>query len=98
MDCSYFSGERYWDSIVLLFTAHARLQNHLSAINFEERTIDVKKLTRLSKTWSTSEKFMLNLALHFYSDCYVVNLHDIDYLDTNNRKLAFEALCCRFKF
>lgn len=94
----YFTGDRKWDCIILLFTRHTKLQNHLSALNFEERIIDVRKLKRLSKMWSTSEKFMLDLALHLYSDNHVVNLHCIDYLDTSNRKLAFEALGQRFQY
>lgn len=101
---NHLSKDRYWKGVIHLFTNHYKLQRCFTTKYFdlEVGTIKATALKRLSKgtstsaSWSTSEQFMLNLALHLFNDQHKVNLSDIDYLDVNNKKLAFEAMQLRF--
>lgn len=99
-------SDRYWKATLHLFAKHALLKRYFTTkyfdfeedtIDFEEDTIDSAALKRLSRTWSQSEKFMLNLALHLFNERLAkVNLSDMDYLDEFNKQLVLEALRLRF--
>lgn len=101
---SHLTRDRYWKGVIHLFSNHYKLKQCFITKYFdlEGEMIKATALKRLSKgtstsaSWSTSEQFMLNLALHLFNDQHKVNLSDIDYLDDNNKKLAFEALKLRF--
>ncbi|WP_238652339.1 hypothetical protein [Paenibacillus piscarius] len=89
----------YWRALNHLFTQHSLLQRYLTTQYFdmEEGTVDAAALKRLSRPWSQSEKFMLNLALHLFNERLAkVNLSDMDYLDDFNKLLVIEALRLRF--
>ncbi|WP_019913196.1 hypothetical protein [Paenibacillus sp. HW567] len=91
--------DRYWRALNHLFTQHCLLQRYLTTQYFdmEEGTVDSAALKRLSRPWSQSEKFMLNLALHLFNERLAkVNLSDMDYLDEFNKRLVIEALRSRF--
>jgi hypothetical protein len=89
----------YWAAVLFLFTNHSKLQNYLTDdyINIYEGIIEEEKLKKLSKPWSRSEKFVLQLALHLYSGRGKLDLNDIDYLDDENKRLVIEAMKLRFK-
>ncbi len=95
---AHLMQDRYWSGTLHLFMRHDKLQRFLTNqhFNFSEGTIDAPALKRLAKPWSQSERFMLDLALHLYNEQHKVNLSDMDYLDSANKALAFEALRLRF--
>lgn len=88
-----------WATVLYLFQNHSKLQNYLKYENFDldNGLINVKHLLKLSKPWSKSEKFMLYLAIHLFNGEVNVDLNDMDYLDSNNKKLVRKALEIRFK-
>lgn len=91
--------DRYWAPLLLLFTKHPKLQRYAQYIDLEELTVDAYTLMQIAKPWSTSERFMLYLALHLFSEINAqneLNISDMDRLDTKNRELAFKALQLRF--
>jgi len=90
--------DRYWASLMFLFKNNANLNSCLTTKYFdlEHRVVHIRKLREVSKPWSESEKFMLDLALHLFNQRNKVNLSDMDYLDSYNAKLAIEAIRIRF--
>lgn len=95
---AHLMKDRYWSGTLHLFLNHAKLQRYMITqyFDFEDGTIKAAALKKLAKPWAESERFMLNLALHMYNEQHKVNLSDIDYLDTTNKALAFEALRLRY--
>ncbi|MNW54439.1 hypothetical protein D3C74_320400 [compost metagenome] len=91
--------DRHWCGMLHLFRNQDTLKRFLTEQYFdlEEGSIRVVALKRLARPWSQSEKFMLNLALHLFNEQLAkVSLSDMDYLDTRNKQLAFEAMKLRF--
>ncbi|WP_213505448.1 hypothetical protein [Paenibacillus faecis] len=90
--------DRYWRSLLFIFQNSPRLQPLLTTQFMDPKrgVVHMTKLRAASKGWSQSEKFMLNLALHLYNETNKVNLSDMDYLDYEHKKVAFEALRIRF--
>lgn len=88
-----------WAVVIYIFSNHSKLQRYLTDeyIDFDNQVIDVKKLLKLSKPWSRSERFFVKLVLHLYNGEVRVDLNDIDYLDSNNRELVKNTLKLRFK-
>jgi hypothetical protein len=94
----HFMKDRYWSSLIHLFQNHYKLKSVFTTkyFDFEIETIKIQSLKRYAGPWSSSEKVMLNLALHLYNERNKFNLSDIDCLDDNNKKLALEAIRIRF--
>ncbi|WP_181444559.1 hypothetical protein [Bacillus sp. 03113] len=90
--------DRYWGSLIYLFQNNWKLKSVFTTKYFEIESgiVKIQALKRNASPWSQSEKFMLNLALHLFNENNKVNLSDMDYLDDNNKKLAFEAIAIRF--
>lgn len=89
--------DRHWRGLLYIFINNSKLQRFLTThIDFEGLTIDVAGLKKISRPWSISERFMLNLALNLFNEQYKVNLSDMDYLDQNNRQIALKAIQMRF--
>lgn len=91
--------DRNWRGTLYIFTHHTKLQGFIPThIDFQEGTIEADALKRISKSkcWSPSEKFMLSLALHLYSERHNVNLSDMDRLDSYNTQIALKAIQMRF--
>ncbi|ANY70439.1 hypothetical protein BBD42_31035 [Paenibacillus sp. BIHB 4019] len=95
---AHLMQDRHWKGTLHLFSQNDKLRMYFTAkyFNIPEGIIKTAALKTLSKPWSESEKFMLDLALHLYSDSNKVNLSDMDYLDSNNKRLALEAIRMRF--
>jgi hypothetical protein len=93
-----FSKDRYWASLIHLFQNHYRLESAFTTKYFDlkRETIKIQTLKKDSGVWSHSEKIMLRLALHLFNERNKFNLSDLDYLDSNNKKLAYEAIRIRF--
>lgn len=91
--------DRYWASLIYLFQKNLKLNSVFTTRYFdlEHHEISVQKLKKNAGPWSSSEKIMLNLALHLFNERNKFNLSDLDYLDSNNKKLAFEAMSIRFR-
>lgn len=91
-------NDRYWRSMLFIFGQNAKLSSLLTTKYFDMQNgvVKIDKLKRESKPWAESEKFMLHLALHLYSERNKVNLSDMDYLDANNKKIALKAIQIRF--
>ncbi|GAB6990882.1 hypothetical protein [Paenibacillus pini] len=91
--------DRYWSSMLYLFSHHNKLSRYMNSdyIDIPAGTVNIPKLKQVAKPWSNSEKFMLNLALHLFNERNKVNLSDMDHLDANNSKLAFNAMQIRFQ-
>jgi hypothetical protein len=90
-------ADRYWRGTLYIFTENEKLKRLAGKyVDLEECAIDVAGLKRISKPWSESEKFMLNLALHLFNEKNKVNLSDMDYLDTGNKAIALKAIQLRF--
>lgn len=94
----HLAKDRYWSSLIHLFKNHPKLKQMFTTKYFdvEAEIIKIQSLKRNSAAWSNSEKIMLNLALHLFNERNKFNLSDLDYLDSNNKKLAFEAIRIRF--
>jgi hypothetical protein len=96
----HLSTDRYWGSLIHIFKNHPKLQGYLTTKYFDLDAMDIniKALKAVSRPWSSSEKFMLNLALHLFNENNKLpgGLGDFDCLDSNNRKIAFEAIKIRF--
>lgn len=89
--------DRYWKGTLHIFAQSPKLQGYIRThIDFIDQTINISGLKYISRPWSPSEKFMLNLALHLYNERNKVNLSDIDYLDSNNKQIALHAIKLRF--
>lgn len=90
--------DRYWRGLLHIFMNHAKLKQYLSAdyIDFDELTVKVDKLKKASRGWSTSEKFMLALALHLYNGRNKVDMSEADRLDDKNTEIALKALRLRY--
>lgn len=95
---AHLMRDRYWKSLIHIFLNHSKLKTYFTTEYFDlqERTVKIGKLKALSKPWSSSERFMLNLALHLFNERNKMNLSDMDYLDANNTKIALEAIQMRF--
>lgn len=91
--------DRHWISLLFLFKENAKLNGYLTTKYFdlENRVIHISKLREVSKPWSNSEKFMLDLALHLFNQRNKINLASMDSLDPYNLNLAIEAIRIRFK-
>lgn len=92
--------DRYWAGLIHLFQNHPKLNGVFTTKYFDLqlRTVKCQALKNHAAPWSSSEKVMLNLALHLFNERNKFNLSDLDCLDHNNKKLAFEAINIRFKF
>ena len=92
-------NDPYLGSLLYIFSNHSKLQNYLTDeyINLNEHVLEVEKLKKASKQWSSSEKFILKLAFHLYGIPNKLDLNDIDYLDQQNKRLVMEAIKIRFK-
>ncbi|MCA4756301.1 DUF6075 family protein [Mycolicibacterium fortuitum] len=89
--------DRYWKGMLYIFLNNYKLQKFLlTHFDFQECTIDIEGLKRSSRGWSTSEKFMLSLALHLFNERNKINLSDMDLLDPSNMKIALKAIQMRF--
>lgn len=90
--------DRYWKGLLYIFQNHNKLKQYLDPefIDFEELTVHTDKLKKASKGWSTSEKFMLTLALHLYNGRNKVDLSEADRLDDKNTEIALKALRLRY--
>ncbi|MEK3722265.1 hypothetical protein [Paenibacillus sp. FSL H8-0034] len=93
-----FMKDRYWSGTLHLFINSPKLQRCLTTQYFDlnSGTIEAYALKNLAKPWAESERFMLDLALHMYSEKNKVNLSNMDYLDSSNKALVYEALRLRF--
>ncbi|MDP4086006.1 MAG: hypothetical protein Q8934_15490 [Bacillota bacterium] len=91
--------DRYWASLIHLFQNHWKLKQVFTTKYFDlnEEIVHVQALKRNAAPWSSSEKIMLNLALHLFNERNKFNLSDLDFLDSNNKQLAFEAMKIRFR-
>ncbi|TMN21832.1 hypothetical protein [Lentibacillus cibarius] len=89
----------HWAAVIYLFNNHSKLERYLTDeyIDYDNQVIEVKQLLKLSKPWSRSEQFFVNLAIHLYNGEVSVDLNDIDYLDSNNKQLVKNVLRLRFK-
>ncbi len=89
--------DRYWKGTLYIFLNQHKLQKFLiTHFDFEECSIDIEGLKRASRGWSSSEKFMLALALHLFNERNKVNLSDMDLLDSYNTQIAIKAIQMRF--
>jgi hypothetical protein len=90
--------DRYWKGLLYLFSNNSKLQRYMTRefLDLEECTVHAAKLLRVSAPWSNSEKFMLRLALHLFNERNKVNLSDMDYLDPENKQMAYKAIQLRF--
>lgn len=90
--------DRYWASLIHLFQNNYKLKSVFTTKYFDlqKRTVKFQALKKNAVPWSTSERVMLNLALHLFNERNKFNLSDVDYLDSNNKNLAYEAIRIRF--
>ncbi|MGG1673292.1 hypothetical protein ACIFOE_22175 [Paenibacillus sp. NRS-1783] len=90
-------ADRHWRGTLHIFVNNAKLQSYAAPhVDFEDCTINISALKKMSRPWSQSEKFMLNLALHLFNESNKVNLSDMDYLDDYNKEIALKAIQLRF--
>ncbi|GAA0390168.1 hypothetical protein [Paenibacillus motobuensis] len=90
--------DRRWKALLYIFQNTPRLEPLLTTqyMNPKKGILHIQRLRVATKGWSQSEKFMMALALHLYSESNKVNLSDMDYLDFHHKGVAFEALRIRF--
>ncbi|MFE8697940.1 hypothetical protein ACFYKT_16485 [Cytobacillus sp. FJAT-53684] len=90
--------DRYWKGVIHLFQNNWKLKTLFTTKYFdmENGLIEIVALKRAASKWSQSEKFMLYLALHLYSNDGKVDLSNMDYLDDHNQKLVMEAIKLRY--
>lgn len=89
--------DRYWKGLIYIFRNHEKLKQFLTPefIDFDEMTVHSDKLKKASKSWGTSDKFMLSLALHLYNGRNKVDLSGADRLDDKNTEIALKAIRLR---
>lgn len=94
----HLKADRYWAPTIFLFSKQRKLRDVFTTryFDFDEETIDFNKLKKVSAPWSHSEKVMLQLALHLFNERNKFNLSDLDYLDSENLKLALKVIRMRF--
>lgn len=86
-----------WGALLYIFLNTPKLTGFVDThIDFEEGIVEAQRLKRISRPWSDSEKFMLNLALHCFNSANPIDLSDMDLLDNRNREVAFSALITRY--
>lgn len=97
---AHLYNDRYWSALIHLFSNQSKLKTVFTTKYFDvlAEEIKVQSLKRNAAPWSTSEKIMLNLALHLFNERNKFNLSDLDYLDDNNKELALQAMKIRFRF
>lgn len=90
--------DRYWRGALYLFVEQPALNRLFNSryFDFESGIVEIEAMKRAARSWSPSEKFMLNLAIHLFNERNKVNLSDMDYLDPTNKQLAFKAMQLRF--
>lgn len=90
--------DKYWSSMLHIFREHGKLRRYMTTAYMDPTagTVRIKKLKEESKSWSPSEKFMLALALHLYNPSNKVDLAGMDGLDSNNTRIALEAIRMRY--
>ncbi|AIQ17045.1 hypothetical protein H70357_10520 [Paenibacillus sp. FSL H7-0357] len=90
--------DRYWRGLIYIFTKHAKLSHFLTPefVDFEELSVHVDKLKKVSKGWSTSEKFMLAVALHLFNGRNKFDMSEADRLDDRNTEILIHALRLRY--
>lgn len=90
-------ADKNWRGMLYILTNSDNLTRAVSPhIDLEECSVDFPAIKRISKPWSNAEKFLLNLAMHLFSEQYKVNLSDMDLLDTYNKEIALKAIRLRF--
>jgi hypothetical protein len=90
--------DRYWASLIHLFQNHYKLKSVFTTKYFDlngER-VKIQALKKYAGVWSHSEKILLSLALHLFNEKNKFILSDLDYLDSSNKQLAYEAIRIRF--
>lgn len=94
----YLIKDMYWKGVIHLFSNNKKLNSVFNTKYFDMKngSIKVQELKKIAAPWSTSEKFMLYLALHLYNESNKVNLSDMDHLDECNKRLAVEAIKLRY--
>lgn len=95
---AHLMQDRYWASMLFLFNNRSKLKNVFTTkyFNMDDETVSFQALKRQAAPWSSSEKVMLNLALHLFNERNKFNLSDLDVLDANNKQLALKAIKIRF--
>ncbi|SER92935.1 hypothetical protein SAMN04487944_11313 [Gracilibacillus ureilyticus] len=90
--------DKYMKAFLHIFTNHSKLKNYLTEeyVDLHDSFIDVERLQRDSKTWSRSEKFLLELALHVYTNNKNIDINEIDILDHKNKMIVRKAFEIRF--
>lgn len=90
--------DRYWAPLIYIFSTCDKLNRYFNPqyINFKTGNVRAAALKKIAAPWSESERFMLQLALHCFSESNKVNLGDMDYLDSRNLQIAFQALKLRY--
>lgn len=90
--------DKYWRSMLYIFQEHGKLKRYMTTayMDPEKGLLRIRKLKEESKPWSPSEKFMLALALHLYNSSNRVDLGGMDSLDSNNLRIAIEAIRMRY--
>lgn len=91
-------SDRYWRGTLFLFSNHPKLRQYLTTEYFDlkKETIQGPRLKRISASWSTSERFMLKVALHLYSSRNKVDFSEMDQLDSINTELVLKAMRYRY--
>ncbi|WOV84725.1 hypothetical protein PGH26_02020 [Sporosarcina jeotgali] len=87
---------REWNTISFIFSEHPKLRKYAYCIDKHAGILNTIELIRVSKSWSTTEKFFLDFVLHLYSANNKIDLTLIDKLDDKNRRLIFRAISYRF--
>ncbi|MGF6356135.1 hypothetical protein ABIE27_004050 [Paenibacillus sp. 4624] len=94
---AHLMQDRHWRGTIHIFLKNEKLKYAAAPyVDLEEGVINSAGLKKISKPWSQSEKFMLNLALHLHGLSAKIDLSDMDYLDANNKAIAIEAIKLRF--
>lgn len=94
----HIARDRYWKPVLHLFQNNAKLRTLFTTkyFNLENGLIKVDALKRSTSKWSQTEKFMVNVAIHLYTNNGRLDLSNMDHLDDFNRKLVLEAITLRF--
>ncbi len=91
--------DRYWRSALYLMTSRALRDVVLPHYyDFKKEIIEIHKLKKV-RGLSHSQDFLLSLALHLFNDTNKLpkdGLTGLSYLDSENFKLAIEAIIIRY--
>ena len=98
----WVKNDKYWHSSLyilgLLASRNSKFRPLLQTfVDFDETTIDFSAMKKAISAWSHGEQIMVQLAAHLFNQVHNFDLSVLDYLDSENLRIAFRAMEIRYR-